>query len=174
MNSEIESDKPGQLIAAAAIIRSYLELKQPSIPATVLILGCRSAKMLSLLQSAIPRSKITAFIEDDSDYLLAERLLKDSPDIQVLDSRATGVFLKRKRRFDVILRALPIGDRESLTAFLKYLQFLLSKDGIALLIKNPELAEDDLSHTAAHFNFEETDHDNCITELRPTVSSEGL
>jgi hypothetical protein len=110
-------------------------------PIQIAVLNATSAKPLDLIQKGISESFVAGFFKDDSEYLLAERYLKDSDRIQAFSYESLERYFRDGKKFDVTVLLSP-AMLQDLSECLKLSMQLECQNGLLVLVLTAETAPD--------------------------------
>lgn len=136
----------------AEVVHARISSK-PGIP-SVLILGCEKARTVLEIREIVQQARISVLYDEDSDFLLAERLLKDYQGIRALDSKSFKIALKNHEKFDAIIQFADITSEQNLNSLLELSNSKLSAMGVILMATAEKIDQEILSKAAERFGFE--------------------
>jgi hypothetical protein len=124
-----------------------------NVPNTILVKGSTNAITLSELQRLIPGSRIFGLFRNDSEFLLAERFLKDFPTTLALDCSSYETLLKSQRKFDAIIELNHFANIPDICMCLENSKSILKQDGVLILSKNSDIDDKELTLRAKGLGF---------------------
>ena len=100
--------KPFAHIAASILAERFPELMgrlcSQEEPSFILLLGCGAGRGLLGLSESFPNARIQGIAQDDFSLSIAERLLKDRQNVQILKSEEFGAGLSNAdRTYDLVV-----------------------------------------------------------------------
>jgi hypothetical protein len=138
--------------SAAALIRAHLRGFY-SVSISILVIGCRRGNILLSLEQEFHNSRIVGVFEEDKEFLLAERLLRNSPNVQAIERSSFQILLMSEKKFHVILNLNSISTSADTLLALNDVKELAAKNGV-ILIRTIALKESEMPKAVLNLGLE--------------------